>query len=111
MADRRKKDNYKPMAPEDPVSGNVFLDQVLDHFDINLEKPETQIVLNWKTLVGEETAAHCRCDRVEKGIIYVCCDHPSRAAGMRLKAGEIIKNIRGVYPEINLSKIVTYIHK
>ena len=111
MADRRKKDNYKPMAPEDPVSGKLFMDQVLDRFGIDLDKPENQVVINWKALVGEETASHCRCEKIEKGVVYVCCDHPSRAARMRLEAREIIKNIRGVYPEINLSKIVTYIHK
>ena len=111
MTDKRKKDNYKPMAPEDPVSGQVFLNQVLDRFNIDLEKPENQIVINWKTLIGEELASHCRCERVEKGIMYVCCDHPSRAARIRLEAREIIKNIRGVYPEINLSKIVTYIRR
>ena len=111
MAERRKKDGYKPLASEDPVEGNVFMDQVLDRFNIDLDKPENQIIIHWSSLVGKETAAHARCEKIEKGVLYVSCDHPSRAAGIRLESKEILKNIKGVFPEINLSKIVTYIHK
>ena len=111
MAERRKKDSYKPLASEDPVVGSVFMDQVLDRFNINLDKPENQVIIHWSSIVGKETAEHARCEKIEKGVLYVACDHPSRAARIRLESREILKNISGVFPEINLSKIVTYIHK
>ena len=37
----RKKDMYPRLAPEDPVSGEVFFDQVLERHNIDLGDPES----------------------------------------------------------------------
>ena len=109
MADRKykKTDNYKALASEDPVSGSVFLDQVLERFDIDLRNPVTQIIVRWKDFAGSAIAEHSVCEKYSDGVLYVICDHPSRTSYIRMNSSEIIKRIRGVYPEVDLKKIVT----
>ena len=112
MADKKivpkyKKDNYKPLANEDPTSSKVFFDQVLDRFNIDLDDVSSQVILNWKTLVEPAVAEHSKCEKIKDGTMYVICDHPSRASYIRLNSKEIIKSIKGVFPEIELKKIVT----
>ena len=41
------------------------------------------------------------------GVLYLICDHPSRASYIRMNSSEIIKKITGVFPELDLKKIVT----
>ena len=109
MADKnfRKKDNYTALAAEDPVSGEVFLNQVLERFDIDLRDPVTQIIVRWKEFAGSAVAGHSVCEKYSDGVLYVICDHPSRTSYIRMNGPEIIKRIRGVYPEVDLKKIVT----
>ena len=107
LSDIRKKDNYETLANEDPIGGDVFLDQVLDRFNINLKDPVNQIILRWKDIVGESIAEHTRCERYSDGVLYLACDHPSRASYIRMNSSEIIKTVRGVFPEVDLKKIVT----
>ena len=105
--DLKKTDNYQALANEDPVSGTVFLDQVLDRFNINLKDPVNQIMVKWKDIVGDAIAQHSRCERFSDGVLYLICDHPSRASYIRMNSSELIKRIRGVFPEVDLKKIVT----
>ena len=107
--DFRKKDNYKAIAGEDPVSGSVFLDQVLERFNIELKDPVNQIMVRWKDFAGPAIAEHSSCERYSEGVLHVVCDHPSRASYIRMNSSEIIKKINGVYPEVDLKKIVTHI--
>lgn len=109
MADPRpwKKDNYVPLANEEPVSGKVFLEQVLDRFHIDLSDPVNQLMAQWPNVVGKEIAEHVRFNGLRNGVLYVVCDHPSRATYVRLNSKEMIKTILGVFPEIDLKKIVT----
>ncbi len=103
----RRKDNYEALANEDPVGGNVFLDQVLERFNIDLKDPVTQIMVKWKDIVGPSIADHTRCEKYVDGVLYLACDHPSRASYIRMNSSEIIKTVRGVFPEVDLKKIVT----
>ena len=105
--DLKKTDNYQALANEDPVSGTVFLDQVLDRFNIDLKDPVNQIMVKWKDIVGDAIAQHSRCERFSDGVLYLICDHPSRASYIRMNSSELIKRIRGVFPEVDLKKIVT----
>ena len=105
--DLKKTDNYQALANEDPVSGAVFLDQVLGRFNIDLKDPVNQIMVKWKDIVGDAIAQHSRCERFSDGVLYLICDHPSRASYIRMNSSELIKRIRGVFPEVDLKKIVT----
>ncbi|MBR6085125.1 MAG: DUF721 domain-containing protein [Spirochaetales bacterium] len=112
MADKKivpkyKKDNYTPLANEDPTSSKVFFDQVLGRFHIDLDDVSNQVVLNWKSFVEPFMAEHSKCEKIKDGTLYVICDHPSHASYIRLNSKEIMKSIRGVFPEIELKKIVT----
>ncbi len=105
--DSKKTDNYQALANEDPVSGSVFLDQVMDRFNIDLKDPVNQMMLRWKDIVGEQIAQHTRCERFSDGVLYLICDHPSRASYIRMNRSELIKRVTGVFPEVDLKKIVT----
>ena len=106
-APKYKQDNYKPLAKEDPSSSKVFFDQVLDRFHIDLDDVLSQVFLNWKNLVDPVVAEHSKCEKIKDGTLYVICDHPTHASYIRLNAKELIKKICGVFPEIELKKIVT----
>ncbi len=107
---RIKKDNYHRLEPEDPVSGEVFFDQVLDRFDIDLKNPSNQIIIHWKDIVDPSISEHSRPYKYKDGVLYLSCDNQSRASYIRLNSREIIKSIRSVFPEIDLKKILTRIH-
>ena len=85
----------------------MFLDQVLERFNIDLKDPVNQIMVRWKDFAGRAIAEHAVCERYKDGVLYLICDHPSRASYIRMNSSEIIKKITGVYPEIDLKKIVT----
>ncbi|MBR2282491.1 MAG: DUF721 domain-containing protein [Spirochaetales bacterium] len=105
----RRKDSYERLEPEDPISGSVFFDQVLDRFDIDLADPANQILIHWKDIVDVSISEHSRPQKLKDGVLYIVCDHPSRASYIRLNSTEIVKSIKGVYPEVDLKKIVTRI--
>ncbi len=105
----RNKDNYNRLEPEDPMSGSVFFDQVLERFDIDLGDPSNQILIHWKDIVDPSISEHSRPQKIKDGVLYLLCDHPSRASYIRLNSREIVKSIQGVYPEVYLKKIVTRI--
>ncbi len=106
----RKRDNYNRLEPEDPMSGSVYFDQVLERFDIDLGNPSNQIFIHWSELVDPAIAEHSRPQKLKDGVLYLICDHPSRASYIRLNSREIVKSIKGVYPEVDLKKIVTRVH-
>ncbi len=102
-----KKDNYKPLANEDPTPSKVFFDQVMDRFHIDLDDVCSQVVLQWKNIVEPSVAEHSKCEKIKDGTLYVSCDSQVRASYIRLNSREIIKSIKGVFPEIELKKIIT----
>ena len=106
-----RKDMYRRLAPEDPVSGEVFFDQVLERHNIALRNPENQLVMHFTSIVDPSLEGHVRCTGFKDGILYLVCDHPSRATYIRLNGSEMKKKIRGVFPEIDLKKIVTRVGK
>ena len=107
----RKKDLYPRLAPEDPVSGELFFDRVLERHNIDLNDPVNQLVMHFTSVVDPSLEGHVRCTGFKDGILYVVCDHPSRATYIRLNSSEMKKKIRGVFPEIDLKKIVTRVGK
>lgn len=107
----RNADNYERIAPEDPKTGEIYFNQVLERFDIDLKDPENQLIMNWRKIVGDQMAEHCRCMGVQDKNLYVVCDHPSRASFIRLNAKEMLKNINTIFPELDLRKIITRLGK
>ena len=102
-----KQDNYKPLANEEPISSKVFFDQVMDRFHIDLDDTSSQLILQWGNIVPKVVSEHSKCEKMKDGVLYVTCDHPSHASYIRLNSKEIIKTIKGVFPEIELKKIIT----
>lgn len=103
----RKKDMYTRLAPEDPVSGEVFFDQVMKRHNIDLSDPVNQLVMHFTTIVDIPFEGHVRCTGCRNGILYLVCDNKSWGQLVQLNSSEIKKKIRGVFPEIELKKIFT----
>ena len=103
---KNQEDHYKCLESEDPVSGTIFFDQVLDRFGIDLNDVNNQVLINWSTIVGEDMAKHVKCEKISKGTLYLICDHPSRASYVKLSSSELKKKINGIYPEIDIKKII-----
>ena len=103
----RKKDNYQRLSPEEPVSGKIFFDQVLERHNIDLNDPANQLTMHFTDMLDPSLRDHVRCTGFRDGVLYLVCDHPSRASYIRLNSREIKKTISGVFPEIDLKKIVT----
>ena len=103
----RRKDNYQRLSPEDPVSGKIFFDQVLDRHSIDLKDPSNQLVIHFNEIMDSSLKDHVRCTGYKDGVVYLVADHPSRASYIRLNSREIKKTISSVFPELDLKKIVT----
>ena len=103
----RKKDMYPRLSPEDPVSGEVYFDQVLERHNIDLGDPVNQLVMHFTSIVGLPFEGHVRCTGYRNGILYLACDNKSWGQLVHLNSSEIKKKIRGVFPEIELKKIFT----
>ena len=103
----RKEDMYPRLAPEDPVSGEVFFDQVLERHNIDLGDPVNQITMHFDSIVDLPFEGHVRCTGFRNGILHLACDNKSWEQLVRLNSSEIKKKIRGVFPEIELKKIFT----
>ena len=82
----RKKDNYQRLAPEDPVSGKIFFDQVLERHNIDLTDPSNQLTMHFNELLEPSLRDHVRCTGFRDGVLYLECDHPSRASYIRLNS-------------------------
>lgn len=111
MSDYRKRDNYKRLESEEPLKGKVYFDQVLERFHIDLKDPVNQIVIHWEALVGPDFASYAKCTGIKDKVIYVSCDHPSKAAFVRMQSREVLKKIKGVYPELGLQKLVVRVRQ
>jgi len=99
------KDLYEHSRPEDPEDSAFFLNRVLERMDIDLSAPDSQIVIQWESIVGEHVAKHCKYSGHRNGILYVVCDHGAHAGIVRLNKGEMIKKINAVFPEFDIKNI------
>ena len=102
---KKKGDKYSPLAPEDPMFGNVFIDQVLQRFGIDPTDPSNQLLMRWHDIVGSEISKHTFFEKIEENTLHIACDNPSRASYIKLNGKDILKNIKGVFPELEINKI------
>lgn len=101
-----QKDKYTPIAPEDPVYGNIFVDQVLKRFGINPNEPATQLAMRWNDIIGNEFSKNVFFEKIDNQTVYISCDNPSLASYVKLNGNEIMKKIISVFPELDIKKIV-----
>lgn len=106
-----KEDKYKPMAAEDPVNSQVFVDQIFERLGIDMSDPSRQLMVQWKSIVGPSIAEHVKCEGIKDGAILVSCDHPSRASYIRINEKDIIKTVLSVFPELKVKKISARVHR
>lgn len=107
-----KDRNHEPLSPEDPVFSTLFFDKVLNRLKIDLNSPESQLSVQWENIVGTQIASICRFVSLKKGVLTLCCDHPAKTSSIRINRNEIIKSIRGVFPELEIIKVnVTTVYK
>lgn len=98
------KDYNKPLAPEDPVSSKVFIDKILSKFKIDLDSSQSQLAAQWNIVLGS-MAQLCSFVSLKNGILTVSCPHPAKASVVRMNKNEIIKSIKGVFPELEIRQL------
>lgn len=98
------KDYNKPLAPEDPVSSKVFIEKILNRFNKNLDSSENQLSSQWKTVAGP-MAELCSFVSLKDGVLTVSCPHPAKASAVRMNKTEMIKCIKGVFPDLEVKQV------
>ncbi len=59
----------------------------------------------WKTIAGEQLAAHSRIKELEKNILIVEADHPGWIQILQTKQKILLENVRKSFPELTISGI------
>lgn len=59
----------------------------------------------WKSVAGERTAAHSRIAELERTILVVEADHPGWLQMLQLRQGDILAQIRGRFPDLEITGI------
>lgn len=99
------EEQYDRVSPEDPVDAKIFLDKIFSRHKIDLSAPERQIVLQWKNIAQGQLSEISHCTGVNKGTIFIVCKNQSEATLIRMSKGEIIKNAKAAFPELNITNI------
>lgn len=104
------KDDREPLAPEDPVSSEVFIQKILKRFKKTLDSSENQLSANWSVVLPSMSQL-CSFVSLKDGVLTVSCNHPAKASAVRMNKGEIIKNIKGVFPDLDVKSVIVRIYK
>ena len=101
----KDKDNIS-LCPEDPVTSTLFFNRILERFKIDLNSPETQLASRWGDIVGSSLGSMCSFKSISNGVLTVVCSHPAHATAVRMNKTEMLKNIKSVFPQLEISKII-----
>lgn len=100
-----KTDPNQRLEPENPTSSEKFFDVIFKRFNIDRSTPEAMISSQWNQIVGDNLASISKFGSLKNGVLTVFCDNGSQATLFRMNKSEVIKNIKAVFPEININKI------
>lgn len=101
----KPKNDYEPMAPENPVNSTLFFKDILGRLKIDLNSPEHVLANQWEAIVGENLAHTSKFCSIENNVLKVKCTNACAASLFRMNSSEIIKKVNSIFPEININKI------
>lgn len=82
-----------------------LLGSFLDSNVLKAAEGYTKLFSAWKSVVGERTAAHSRIAELERTILVVEADHPGWLQMLQLRQGDILTQIRGRFPDLEITGI------
>lgn len=100
-----KTDPNERLEPENPTSSKQFFDVIFKRFNIDRSAPEAMIASQWAQIVGDNLAKISKFGGIKNGELTVLCTNGSEATLFRMNKNEVIKNIKSVFPELNINKI------
>lgn len=109
--DRRRRDRRasEPSQPFDPGRDPRGLGDVLDAVSTRMGWTEalakSDLLLDWATIVGAETAAHSTPVSIEEGTLVVRCDSTAWATQLRLMRTQITTRIVLEYPDAGVTGV------
>lgn len=108
---RRKRAPSQPRsAPFSDGRDPLGLGEVMDSMAIRLgwtsPLARSELLLQWPTIVGAETAEHAKPVGIEDGVLTVRCDSTAWAQQLRLMKTQVTTNIATQYPEAGIESVV-----
>lgn len=100
-----KTDPNKRLEPEKPISSEKFFDVIFKRLNIERNTTESMISSQWSQIVGENLGSISKFGSLKNGVLTVICENGSQATLFRMNKAEVIKNIKAVFPDININKI------
>lgn len=69
------------------------------------EIEEAQLLTDWPSLIGENTASHTRVVELRDGLLIVQCDSTAWATELRRMRGQIMTRINNEYPDAGVNDL------
>ncbi|WP_166876713.1 MULTISPECIES: DciA family protein [unclassified Salinibacterium] len=108
-ARRRLKKAKEPSVPfgsgRDPAGVGDVLDALTAKLGWNSPLAQSDLILAWPDLVGEETAAHSTPTGITEGLLTVQCSSTAWATQLRLMRSAITTEIAERYPDAGITSV------
>ncbi len=82
-----------------------LLGAFFDERVLNAARGYSELFSAWRSLVGEQIAAHSRIAELDKSILVVEADHPGWMQILQTKQASILEGARKRFPELSISGI------
>lgn len=104
--DRRASEPSQPFdSGRDPRGVGDVLDALTARLGWNESLAKSDLLLDWATIVGAETAAHSTPVGIDDGTLTVRCDSTAWATQLRMMRVQILTRIVSEYPDAGVSGI------
>ena len=110
-SDARKRAHREPGSSipfgsgRDPENLGSVVDALTGRLGWNSPLAQSELILSWASLVGEETAAHSTPVGIEDGVLSVQCDSTAWATQLRLMRVQLMTGITAQYPDAAIQSV------
>ena len=70
-------------------SAKVFMDKILKELPV-MKNPETQVILKWKEIIGEELAQEVEIVQIKEGVLLLKCHSAARKTELNFQKNSIL---------------------
>jgi len=106
--EQRNKDESASVpygAGREPRGLGSVVDALTTQLGWNSPLAQSELVVSWNDLVGEDTAQHSTPVGIENGTLTVRCESTAWATQLRLMRSELLKHIADRFPDAGIQSI------
>lgn len=103
---KRIKSNSQPFDKDrDPIKLSMGIDEVVGQFNWTQQLSKAELFVSWPNLVGVDISNACTPTVLENSVLHVDCNSTAWATQMRLMENQVLSEISGHYPELEIRQI------